>query len=58
MYLYIVMEDLCDGDVALRYFKEEQKAQEYIEANEESCYYESNPRMLDTDDITFKDDVQ
>jgi hypothetical protein len=57
MKFWIVMEDLGDGDVGLRYFKEHSAAEEYMEKNEDWCYYESNPRFVDTDTIQFKDGI-
>lgn len=57
MKFWIVMEDLGDGDVGLRYFKELSIAEEYMQENEEYCYYESNPRWIDTDTIEFKDGI-
>jgi hypothetical protein len=57
MKFWIVMEDLGDGDVALTYFKEKTAAEEYMKQNEDWCYYESNPRFVDTDTIQFKDGI-
>ena len=55
MKLFIVTEDLGDGDVGLRYFSTEEKAMEYMEKNEDWCYHESNPRELDVSDMdSFK----
>lgn len=53
MDIYIVMEDLGDGDIALRYFSTPEIAARYIEQNEDWCYYESNPRRI-TVDSNFK----
>lgn len=55
MKMFIVMEDLGDGDVALRYFQDADEAQQYIDANPDWCYYESNPHFLDTDKMKFQD---
>lgn len=55
MDIYIVMEDLGDGDVALRYFKTYDEAESYKEKNIDWCYYESNPRHIRVDE-NFKFD--
>lgn len=55
MDIYIVMEDLGDGDVALRYFPTEGEAQQYVKDNDEWCYYEANPRHIKVDE-NFKFD--
>jgi len=57
MKFWIVMEDLGDGDVVLFYFKEHSAAEDYMEKNEDSCYYESNPRFVDTETIQFEDEI-
>lgn len=62
MKIYIVTEDLGDGDVGLRYFQTEEEAQSYINKGNNDpdynpCWHESNPRSLDIDAIvsgTFK----
>lgn len=55
MNLYIVMEDLGDGDIGLSYFSTEEIANKYIAKNQDWCYYESNPRYLKVD-ANFKFD--
>lgn len=57
MQIFIVMRDLGDGDVGLRYFSTEEIADRYIQKNEEECYYESNPRMIETDNFEFDDEA-
>ncbi len=49
MDIYIVVEDLGDGDVALRYFKTRDEAEMHMENNEDWCHYESNPRHICVD---------
>ena len=58
MKIFIVVDDLGDGDVALRYFEDEDKANQYIVANPEWCYHESNPFTLDTTAIEFEENVK
>lgn len=53
MKWYEVVEDLGDGDTNVLRFSTEEKARLYMEANEEWCYYESNPRFVDTDSVDF-----
>jgi hypothetical protein len=62
MKIYIVTQDLGDGDVGLRYFPTSELAQAYIDSHEDdleynSCWHDSNPHELDIDSIvnnTFK----
>ena len=60
MNLFIVTEDLGDGDVALRYFSTKEYAERYMKQNEEWCYHEGNPHKVCVDsDFEFDDgDVQ
>jgi hypothetical protein len=53
MKIYQVIEDLGDGDCAIRNFKSDDEAHKYITNNEEYCYHESNPRVLDTENIQW-----
>ena len=57
MKIYIVTEDLGDGDVGLRYFKSSEAAikyQEYMNKHYDyCCWHESNPHKIDTD--SFKE---
>lgn len=53
MKIYIVMEDMGDGDVCLNYFKTLDEAYEYIHVNSEYTYYESNPRCIDTENMRW-----
>lgn len=48
MDIFIVMEDLGDGDVALLFFETPEEAATYMEGNE-YCHYESNPRHIKVD---------
>lgn len=56
MKIYIMTEDLGDGDVGLRFFKSEEDTQDYYNQQESkgdysSCWHESNPHCLDLDKI-------
>lgn len=58
MDIYIVVKDLGDGDVALRYFKTREDANAYSLKNLDWCYYESNPRHIKVDENFEFDEVE